>query len=387
VDPPTRCGSRDQRHAPATVADAVPHAQSHAGTSAHPLRPAEGVPPRRRPPRPEIASAAARLQLAARPASAGDAERASGFRDFQPRANLIQHPPRSGAGTALIDPVDHGGSPLDARRSRSPTAWAADEWILHAADQDPAPPGRGGAAPAGPPPHRTRRPPRRLPRAGTTWPRWWLRPARHSGLAKGHGACRLVPACPCPHDWLHHPALDVEVLLELRHAAGGHARRSEQRHWAAEGFETCAAQRAIAPVVTAGGHFGLHKVRSCEVLAAVRELWTVRDRIARGRDIAPGRILPDCAITGLLAALAHRRASRNSPHCRSSAAPGYGARPRSGWTRCGLLAPPATCRRSRNDERASPAIRWKTTPRWPRDSTRLAPAPSALSARRCWRRT
>jgi ribonuclease D len=31
-------------------------------------------------------------------------------------------------------------------------------------------------------------------------------------------------------------------------------------------------------------------------LAAVRELWTVRDAIAQRRDIAPGRILPDSAI-------------------------------------------------------------------------------------------
>jgi ribonuclease D len=31
-------------------------------------------------------------------------------------------------------------------------------------------------------------------------------------------------------------------------------------------------------------------------LAAVRELWTVRDEIAQRRDIAPGRILPDSAI-------------------------------------------------------------------------------------------
>src|SRR5262249_58646629 len=31
-------------------------------------------------------------------------------------------------------------------------------------------------------------------------------------------------------------------------------------------------------------------------LAAVGELWQARDRTARGRDIAPGRILPDSAI-------------------------------------------------------------------------------------------
>ena len=31
-------------------------------------------------------------------------------------------------------------------------------------------------------------------------------------------------------------------------------------------------------------------------MAAVRELWATRDHIARRRDIAPGRILPDSAI-------------------------------------------------------------------------------------------
>jgi ribonuclease D len=37
-------------------------------------------------------------------------------------------------------------------------------------------------------------------------------------------------------------------------------------------------------------------VRDARALAAVRELWTVRDEIAQRRDIAPGRILPDSAI-------------------------------------------------------------------------------------------
>jgi ribonuclease D len=37
-------------------------------------------------------------------------------------------------------------------------------------------------------------------------------------------------------------------------------------------------------------------VRNQRALAAVRELWTVRDEIAQRRDIAPGRILPDSAI-------------------------------------------------------------------------------------------
>jgi ribonuclease D len=47
---------------------------------------------------------------------------------------------------------------------------------------------------------------------------------------------------------------------------------------------------------------GLHKIRTREGLAAVREMWTARDRIARSRDIAPGRILPDSAIIAAAAA-------------------------------------------------------------------------------------
>src|SRR6185312_15002430 len=41
---------------------------------------------------------------------------------------------------------------------------------------------------------------------------------------------------------------------------------------------------------------GIHKVRNQRGLAAVRQLWIVRDEIAQRRDIAPGRILPDSAI-------------------------------------------------------------------------------------------
>ena len=41
---------------------------------------------------------------------------------------------------------------------------------------------------------------------------------------------------------------------------------------------------------------GIHRVRSRRQLAAVRALWEARDALARQRDIAPGRVLPDTAI-------------------------------------------------------------------------------------------
>ena len=41
---------------------------------------------------------------------------------------------------------------------------------------------------------------------------------------------------------------------------------------------------------------GIHRVRTRRGLAIVRELWLERDRIARRRDLSPGRVLPDSAI-------------------------------------------------------------------------------------------
>jgi len=41
---------------------------------------------------------------------------------------------------------------------------------------------------------------------------------------------------------------------------------------------------------------GMHRITDRRALAVVRELWESRDRIARRRDVAPHRILPDSAI-------------------------------------------------------------------------------------------
>ena len=41
---------------------------------------------------------------------------------------------------------------------------------------------------------------------------------------------------------------------------------------------------------------GIHKAKGRRCLAAVRELWTVRDEIAQQRDTTPGRLIPDSAL-------------------------------------------------------------------------------------------
>ncbi|MGV0742400.1 HRDC domain-containing protein [Mycolicibacterium sp. XJ870] len=237
----------------------------------------------------EISSAATLLARGSGP-FAIDAERASGFR-YSNRAYLVQIR-RAGAGTVLIDPVNHGGSPIDALAPVSATL-ADDEWVLHAADQDLPCLAEIGLRPgklydtelAG-----------RL--AGFERVNLAAMVQRLLGLQlmKGHGAADWSMR-PLPPEWLNYAALDVEVLLELRDAIAAVLDEQGKSDWAAQEFEYL---RTYVAQPTRRDRWrrtsGIHKVRDPRALAAVRELWTTRDNIARGRDIAPGRILPDAAI-------------------------------------------------------------------------------------------
>ena len=252
------------------------------------LRPADGV-PALSVTADEIARAADTLAEGTGP-FAIDAERASGFR-YSNRAYLIQIR-RAGAGTVLIDPVNHGGSPID---TLTPLAEVLnqDEWILHAADQDLPCLAEVGL-----------QPPRlydtelagRLAGFDRVNLAAMVQRLLGLGLAKGHGAADWSKR-PLPADWLNYAALDVEVLIELRAAVDEVLTEQAKTAWAAEEFEHL---RGMESTPTRRDRWrrtsGLHKVRTVQGLAAVREMWTVRDRIARDRDIAPGRILPDAAI-------------------------------------------------------------------------------------------
>jgi ribonuclease D len=252
------------------------------------LAPRDGVPDMSVSPS-EIARAADILASGSGP-FAVDAERASGFR-YSNRAYLVQIR-RAGAGTVLIDPVSHGSHPLT---TLAPVAavLATDEWVLHAADQDLPCLAEIGMTPtklydtelAG-----------RL--AGYERVNLATMVQRLLGvqLMKGHGAADWSKR-PLPHDWLNYAALDVEVLLDLRHAIAAVLEEQGKTDWAAQEFEYL---RTFEAAPTRRDRWrrtsGIHRVRDPRALAAVRELWTTRDHIARRRDIAPGRILPDAAI-------------------------------------------------------------------------------------------
>src|SRR6476469_6141581 len=233
---------------------------------------------------------AADLLASGHGAFAVDAERASGFR-YSNRAYLVQIR-REGAGTVLIDPVNHGADPLAVM---APVAAVLNEaeWVLHAADQDlpclaelgMTPPALYDTELAG-----------RL--AGYDRVNLAAMVERLLGLqlTKGHGAADWSKR-PLPADWLNYAALDVEVLLELRDAIADVLQEQGKTDWAAQEFEYV---RTFEATPTRRDRWrrtsGIHKVRNPRALAAVQELWQTRDHIARRRDIAPGRILPDSAI-------------------------------------------------------------------------------------------
>lgn len=252
------------------------------------LAPADGVPPLSVTPY-EIREAATLLASGHGPFGV-DAERASGFR-YSNRAYLVQIR-REGAGSVLIDPVNHGA---DALTTLAPIAevLGTDEWVLHAADQDLPCLAEIGMRPAklydtelaG-----------RL--AGYDRVNLATMVGRLLGLSlkKGHGAADWSKR-PLSAEWLNYAALDVEVLVELRAAIDAVLTEQGKSEWAAQEFEYL---RTFEGAPTRRDRWrrtsGIHKVRDRRAMAAVRELWTTRDHIARRRDIAPGRILPDSAI-------------------------------------------------------------------------------------------
>ncbi|MGZ8815797.1 MAG: ribonuclease D, partial [Mycobacterium sp.] len=105
--------------------EAGPGAGSEDEPEATPLlAPRDGVP--------ELSVSTSDIERAAELLASGDgpfaidAERASGFR-YSNRAYLIQIR-RAGAGTVLIDPVNHGGDPI-ATLAPVAKVLATDEWV------------------------------------------------------------------------------------------------------------------------------------------------------------------------------------------------------------------------------------------------------------------
>ena len=221
-----------------------------------------------------------------------DAERASGYRYGQ-RAYLVQLR-RAGVGTLLIDPV-----PLPDLSALGEVI-ADVEWVLHAASQDLPCLAELGLRPtqvfdtelAG-----------RLLGYARVGLGSIIEEVLGYTLEKGHSAADWSTR-PLPEPWLRYAALDVELLVELRDVLEAQLTEQGKRDWAAQEFAAIAAAPPAPPRVEPWRRTsGLHRLRKRRQLAVVRSLWEARDDLARRRDIAPGRVLPDAAIAAAALAL------------------------------------------------------------------------------------
>lgn len=222
-------------------------------------------------------------------AIAVDTERASGYR-YWPKAYLIQLR-REGSGTHLVDPIafSAGLGRLEPLRK----VLNGTEWVLHAASQDLpclteldlCPPGLFDTELAA-----------RLAGYERVALGTMVEQLLGFRLEKGHSAADWSTR-PLPKAWLSYAALDVELLLPLRDRLEAELSRQGKLGWAQQEFD---AVRTAPPAEPRAEPWrrtsGVHKVRSPRALAVVRALWEARDEMARNRDRAPGRVLPDKAI-------------------------------------------------------------------------------------------
>lgn len=190
-------------------------------------------------------------------------------------------------GTALVDPVPF----TDLEPLTEPMQQG--EWILHAATQDLPCLAELGLRPA-------RLFDTELAGRLAGLPKVGLGPLVENllgiHLAKGHGADDWSRR-PIPQDLLDYAALDVELLAELRDALVGILAKDGKLEWAEQEFAAIVAAPPSEPRSDPWRRTsGIHAISDRRALAAIRELWQSRDALARQRDLAPHRVLPDSAI-------------------------------------------------------------------------------------------
>jgi ribonuclease D len=116
-------------------------------------------------------------------------------------------------------------------------------------------------------------------------------------LAKEHSAADWSTR-PLPQSWLVYAALDVELLVDLRVAMSELLDSAGKKEIAEQEFAAVLLRDFVIVRKEPWRRLsGLNTVRGARNLAVARELWLARDSYAREIDTAPGRLVPDLALS------------------------------------------------------------------------------------------
>ncbi|MGQ4543007.1 HRDC domain-containing protein [Dermabacteraceae bacterium P13088] len=227
-----------------------------------------------------------------------DSERASSFR-YSSRAYLIQLHSRE-AGTLLIDPLAFAMPPSLKR------VLSGREWVLHSASADLPCLAELDLVPDAI--FDTELAARLLgmERVGLGSV---VEDTLGVKLAKEHSAADWSTR-PLPKPWLAYAALDVDVLLDVRDILQQRLVDAGKSEWASQEFSyvrlNSEPRKRSEPWRSL---HGLGKLRAARQLALARELWQLRDSIAREEDLSPHLVLRDRTIVALSLAQPKDRSS------------------------------------------------------------------------------
>lgn len=119
-------------------------------------------------------------------------------------------------------------------------------------------------------------------------------------LSKEHSAVDWS-ARPFPDTWLNYAALDVDVLFDLWRKIEEKLRETKKYEYADEEFRhlTVPVERQVKPerwrTVT-----GIHELKQARALTIIKSLWEAREKLAKEKDVAPGRLIPDLSLVAVV---------------------------------------------------------------------------------------
>jgi len=119
-------------------------------------------------------------------------------------------------------------------------------------------------------------------------------------LAKEHSAVDWSTR-PLPDEWLNYAALDVDVLFELWQAVEEALIDQKKLEIAKAEFSNLLLIEPKQEKVDRWRSVtGIHELKDQRQLTALKSLWLAREDMAKSKDVAPGRLVPDLSLVAVV---------------------------------------------------------------------------------------